>query len=109
MTLANAGHLAPYRNGTELEIESGLPLGIAAGTEYGETKLQLAAGDTLMFLSDGVVEAQNGAGELFGFVRTEALATKSADEIAQAAQAFGQSDDITVLTLAFMPVGATVY
>ncbi len=80
-----------------------------AGAEYEETKLQLAAGDSLTFLSDGVVEAQNAAGELFGFARTEALTTKRADEIAQAAQAFGQSDDITVLTLAFVPAGATVY
>jgi serine phosphatase RsbU (regulator of sigma subunit) len=62
----------------------------------------------LTFLSDGVVEAQNAAGELLGFARTEALATKRADEIAQAAQAYGQSDDITVLTLAFVPVDAAV-
>ncbi len=108
VTLANAGHLAPYLNGAELEVTSALPLGITVAAEYGETKLELAPGDTLMFLSDGVVEAQNAAGELFGFARTEALANKQAGEIARAAQAFGQSDDITVLTLAFAPVHAAV-
>jgi serine phosphatase RsbU (regulator of sigma subunit) len=76
--------------------------------EYTETTLQLAPGDSLTFLSDGVVEAQNAAGELFGFARTEALATKRAEEIANAAKAFGQADDITVLTLAFVPVPAAV-
>lgn len=101
LTLANAGHLAPYRNGAEVAVESGLPLGIAAGVEYTETTVRLEPGDSLMFLSDGVVEAQNAAGELFGFARTEAVATKGAEEIAHAAQAFGQTDDITVLTLRF--------
>lgn len=109
LTLANAGHLAPYRNGEEMPVESGLPLGIAAGVEYTEITLRLAQGDSLTFLSDGVVEAQNAAGELFGFARTEALATKRAEEIAHAAKAFGQADDITVLTLAFVPVPAALH
>jgi hypothetical protein len=47
---------------------------------------------------DGVIEAQNAAGELFGFERTAAISTQSAEPIAHAAQAFGQEDDITVLT-----------
>ena len=103
------GHSAPYRNGEEMPVESGLPLGIAAGVEYTEITLRLAQGDSLTFLSDGVVEAQNAAGELFGFARTEALATNGAEEIAHAAQAFGQADDITVLTLAFVPVPAALH
>ena len=98
--MANAGHLAPYRNGSELAVQSGLPLGLTRGIEYAEVSLRLAAGDRLTFLSDGVVEAQNASGELFGFERTRAISTESADEIARAAQTFGQIDDITVLTLA---------
>ena len=103
ITLANAGHLAPYRNGEEVSLHSGLPLGIAADTTYPESSLQLAPGDTLTFLSDGVVEARNPAGELFGFDRTRSISMQSADDIARAAQAFGQQDDITVLTLTFAP------
>ena len=61
----------------------------------------LAAGDTLTFLSDGVVEAQNASGELFGFERAQAIGTESAEPIAQAAHALGQRDDITVLTLQY--------
>ena len=98
--MANAGHLAPYRNGSEVAVESGLPLGLTTGIEYAEVSLRLATGDRLTFLSDGVVEAQNASGELFGFERTRAISTESANEIAHAAQAFGQIDDITVLTLA---------
>jgi len=101
VTLANAGHLSPYRNGEEIPLDSGLPLGIAPATEYTETTLKLVPGDTLTFLSDGVVEAQSPAGELFGFDRTCAISMQSAGQIAAAAQAFGQEDDITVLTLQY--------
>jgi hypothetical protein len=99
LKVANAGHLAPYCNGKEIDLENGLPLGIAADASFTESSLQLSPGDTLTFLSDGVVEARNPAGELFGFARTAALSTESAEKVAQAAQAFGQEDDITVLTL----------
>ena len=103
LTLANAGHLAPYRNGEEVPLDSGLPLGVTADTTYGESTLTLTPGDSLTFLSDGVVEAQFPCGELFGFDRTRAISTQSAEEIARAAQSFGQQDDITVLTLQFAP------
>jgi len=56
-------------------------------------------GERVTLITDGVVEAQNSVGELFGFERTAAMSTKTAEEIARAAQAFGQDDDITVLTL----------
>jgi len=100
ITLANAGHLSPYRRGVEVPLESGLPLGIVPGVQYGETACQLVPGDTLTLLSDGVVEARNSAGQLFGFESTRAISTQSAAAIASAAQAFGQEDDITVLTIA---------
>jgi hypothetical protein len=100
MLIANAGHLSPYRTGVELACDNGLPLGLAPGVEYVETTLQLTHGDQLTLLTDGVLEARNHAtGELYGFERTAAISTQSADHIAFAAQAFGQDDDITVLTL----------
>ena len=101
--LANAGHLAPYRNGSEVAVESGLPLGLAPRIDYSEVSSHLTAGDTMTFLSDGVVEARNKSGELFGFERTRAVSTGSGQQIAQAAQDFGQEDDITVLTLQYAP------
>jgi len=57
----------------------------------------------MLFVSDGIVEAQNERGELFGFERTAAISTQSAEAIARAAQQFGQEDDITVLTVTFAP------
>jgi len=101
--LSSAGHPAPYLNGEELQIGGGIPLGILSNTEYSETSVQLRAGQSLMFLSDGVLEATNSAGELFGFDRTAAIARHDAYQIAHAAKQFGQEDDITVLTLAFVP------
>ncbi|MGD0892644.1 MAG: PP2C family protein-serine/threonine phosphatase [Terracidiphilus sp.] len=102
--MANAGHLPPYLNGREVEIDCGLPLGVSLASGYAETHIELAAGDTLTLVSDGIAEAQNGEGELFGFERAAAISTQTAAEIAEAARAFGQEDDITVLRIDFAPV-----
>lgn len=99
VTIANAGHLSPYRDGREVALLPSLPLGVIAEAEYEATTFQLNRGDRLVFLSDGVVEAQNDAGELFGFERTQQVANESARYIAQTAKHFGQTDDITVLSL----------
>jgi hypothetical protein len=103
LLIANAGQLPPYRNGQEIEIPVGLPLGVEASVEYAESSFQLAPGDKLTFLSDGVVEARNAVGELFGFERTRQLSSRAAQQIADAAVQFGQQDDITVLTLSLAP------
>jgi len=58
----------------------------------------------LTLLSDGVVEARSASGELFGFERITAISHEPAEKVAQAARAFGQEDDITVLRVAFAPV-----
>lgn len=101
VTLANAGHLSPYWNGEEIALVPALPLGLSADMSYAERTIRLEPKDTLTLLSDGVVEAMNPAGQLFGFERTRDLSTQSAQSIAEAAQSFGQEDDITVLTLAW--------
>jgi hypothetical protein len=103
LTAANAGHLAPYLDGKELELDNGLPLGLAAESRYDEAAFTLEGSARLTLLTDGVVEARDTAGELFGFDRTRSHASHSAEAIAQAAQAFGQEDDITVLTLTHAP------
>jgi len=101
LTIANAGHIAPYLAGRELPLENGLPLGLSADTTYAESSFQLAPDEQLTLLTDGVIEARNKVGALFGFERSAALSNQSADAIANAAQVFGQDDDITVLTLSF--------
>ena len=101
LTIANAGHIAPYLAGRELEVNGGLPLGLAPGVAYAEDSFEIQGKDHLTLVTDGVVEARSKSGELLGFERTAALSVRSAEEIAQAAQAFGQDDDITVLTLTF--------
>jgi hypothetical protein len=103
MTAANAGHLVPYLGGNEVPLDSSLPLGLNGDSTYAETVLALPPGAQLTLLTDGVIEAQSPAKELFGFDRATALSTDAAEEIASAAQRFGQEDDITVLTLTFAP------
>ncbi len=97
--LANAGHLPPYLNGKELPMEGAVPLGMVSGAEFSVMRFQLAQGDTLMLMSDGVAEAQDRHGSLFGFerIRTMLQQAVTAEDIATAAQQFGQEDDISVL------------
>ena len=99
VTLADAGHPAPYVQGKEVSVESGMPLGLNPHATYAESTFRLAKGEQLTLLTDGVLEARNSVGELFGFERTAAIAGQSAESIAHSAQTFGQEDDITVLTL----------
>ncbi len=102
--LANAGHLPPYLNKQELAIEGALPLGVVPGNNFPVLQFKLAAGDSLMLMTDGVVEAQDATGQLFGFDRIAEMLHKgvAAAALATAAQNFGQEDDITVLTVARM-------
>jgi hypothetical protein len=93
-TLASAGHLNPYISSQdaaprEIHVAAGLPLGLAADSAYADAPLALAPGETITFLSDGVVEARNQRGELFGFERTCAVAARPADQIARTAEDFG--------------------
>jgi serine phosphatase RsbU (regulator of sigma subunit) len=99
VTLANAGHLSPYLDGEEIELPGALPLGIEGGGLYEARKVKLQPGNRLMFFSDGVVEAQNERGELYGFDRAKAISREPAETIAETAVQFGQADDITVVTI----------
>jgi len=97
MRIANAGHIPPYRNGVAMAIPGSLPLGIIAGAEYDVETVRLDAADRLTFVTDGVLEARNEAGELLGFARLAAISMLPPRAILQAAIAHGQDDDITVV------------
>jgi hypothetical protein len=99
LVLANAGHLPPYLNSQEVSLPGGLPLGVLPDANYQEVRLYLHPGDRILLMSDGVVEARQPSGELFGFDRVHNLSNQSAFYIADAAKEFGQDDDITVLTV----------
>jgi hypothetical protein len=101
VTLVNAGHLPPYLNGMPLDMEGALPLGIAEDAEPSILRFHLATGDRLVVISDGVAEAADSNGNLYGFDRAAQLlqSAGSAAEVAAAAQRFGQRDDISVIAL----------
>ena len=99
LLVASAGHPAPYWRGQEMEIEAGLPLGVVRDAVYQSQTFQIDPGGTITLVSDGVLEAANAQGELFGFDRTREISVKPAIEIANAAKAWGQNDDITVVTV----------
>jgi hypothetical protein len=101
VTLANAGHLPPYLNGREMPMEGSLPLGIVSDTQFPVMYFSLKMHDTLMLMSDGIAEAQNEHGLLFGFERIDKMLSSpiTAADLATAAQDFGQEDDILVLRI----------
>ena len=95
--LANAGHLAPYRDGLELSVPGSLPLGLSSDATYDEVQFRLHESETLMFITDGVLEARNPQRELYGFERVAALMTgrPTVQHVVDEACGFGQEDDIT--------------
>jgi serine phosphatase RsbU (regulator of sigma subunit) len=100
-TIASAGHPAPYINDTEAELPGALPLGIDPSTVYEESTLQIQPGDRCALYTDGLLEARSPSGEIFSFERLHELFARpvNAAQASDAAVAFGQDDDITVLTL----------
>jgi Stage II sporulation protein E (SpoIIE) len=107
LTMANAGHIAPYLDGRELPITNGLPLGLSASADYTESAFRIAESEQLTLMTDGVAEARARTGELLGFDRAATISTGTAESIANTAQAFGQEDDITVVTLTRIPLPAS--
>jgi len=106
-TLAAAGHLPPFLNDQEIDLPSALPLGLAPAIAYEERTIVLGTDDRLSLYTDGLLEARNPTGELYGFERLKVLfaASPTAAEATEAAVAFGQDDDITVLTLTRLAAG----
>jgi hypothetical protein len=109
-TVANAGHLPPFLNSGEMTLDPSLPLGIDPDAEYADQHFTLECGDRLMLHTDGVLEARSCKGELYGFGRLSALLADIPDakSIGDAARAFGQEDDITVVMIERLPSAETV-
>jgi serine phosphatase RsbU (regulator of sigma subunit)/predicted ester cyclase len=114
LSYANAGHDLPYlhrRNGEAEELRArGMPLGLMPGMNYEEMEIVLDAGEAALFYSDGLVEAHNPKGEMFGFPRLRALVAEHGEEISLGnilfeelysfvGEGWEQEDDITLLTL----------
>jgi sigma-B regulation protein RsbU (phosphoserine phosphatase) len=108
-TFANAGHPSPlYANGAaahEIEVERGLPLGIAQST-YADCQVYFARGSRLALFSDGVLEATDAQGTEYAENRVRALLNVKgicADHVLEDVQQFtgGQvlADDATVILL----------
>jgi len=113
----NAGHLYPYllRSGQppiSIELPS-LPLGVRAEIRTHTAEMNLEEGDTIVYLSDGIIEAQNEQQDPFGFDHLEALLTKTSDRspdavrdaileaVAQHSGTRPADDDRTVMVLRF--------
>jgi Stage II sporulation protein E (SpoIIE) len=105
--IASAGHLSPFINGIELPLPGACPLGLLGDTEYQETSFRLDINDHLVLYTDGLLEARNRTGELYGFDRLQTLFAQrpTAGQASREAISFGQDDDITVLTITRLPIG----
>jgi serine phosphatase RsbU (regulator of sigma subunit)/predicted ester cyclase len=110
---ANAGHDLPYlhRNGDAEELRArGMPLGLIPSMDYEEKEIALDAGVAALFYTDGLVEAHDSRGEMFGFPRLRALVAEHGEERSLetflleelerfTGEGWEQEDDITLLTL----------
>src|SRR5829696_4209990 len=113
LAYANAGHDVPYlhRNSAAEELRArGMPLGLMPGMSYEEKEIALDVGETALFYSDGLVEAHDPEGEMFGFPRLRALIAEHAEKesleealleelYSFVGEGWEQEDDITLLTL----------
>jgi serine phosphatase RsbU (regulator of sigma subunit)/ketosteroid isomerase-like protein len=114
LSYANAGHDLPYLSRVDRDAEElwarGMPLGLMPGMGYEEKEIVLEEGEAALFYSDGLVEAHDPKGEMFGFPRLRALVAKHAEESSLAeflmeelysfvGEGWEQEDDITLLTL----------
>ena len=113
----NAGHTSPYLlrsgGGRDLLKPTGIPFGIDPDRSYTIAETVLASGDTLFMFTDGITEAFNPAGDIFGEARLETVldrgggigATELVKKIIGATAEFAagaeQSDDITCLALVY--------
>jgi serine phosphatase RsbU (regulator of sigma subunit) len=113
---ANAGHDLPYvhrRGGDTEELRArGMPLGLMPGMGYEEKEVVLGKGESVLFYSDGLVEAHDPHGEMFGFPKLRRLVGEHnsiqqgsmVDSLMENLRSFtgegwNQEDDITLLTL----------
>ena len=113
LSYANAGHDLPYvrRGGGCEELRArGMPLGLMPGMSYEEKEIVLDAGEAALFYSDGLVEAHDPRGEMFGFPRLRALVAEHGEKGSLAdllleelysfvGEGWEQEDDITLLIL----------
>jgi serine phosphatase RsbU (regulator of sigma subunit)/predicted ester cyclase len=115
VSYANAGHDLPYvlrgSGGYCEELRArGMPLGLMPAMSYEEKETNLNSGEAALFYSDGLVEAHNPKGEIFGFPRLRALITEHGEKRSLGAslleelysfvgEGWEQEDDITLLTL----------
>jgi serine phosphatase RsbU (regulator of sigma subunit) len=113
LSYANAGHDLPYvwHNGECEELRArGMPLGLMPSMSYEEKEIDLDVGEGIFFYSDGLVEAHDPKGEMFGFPRLRALVAEHAEEgslgeslleelYSFVGEGWEQEDDITLLTL----------
>ena len=114
LTYANAGHNLPCCRHESLEMElraRGMPLGLMPGMSYEEKEMNVALGDNVLFYSDGLVEAHDPGGEMFGTPRlrkllaayptdAESLNSMLLKELERfTEEGWEQEDDITLLTL----------
>jgi predicted ester cyclase len=113
LSYANAGHDLPYlhRNGEAKELRArGMPLGLIPGMSYEEGEISLGEGGSVLFYSDGLVEAHDPKGEMFGFPRLRRLIAEHGEErmlvdflmgelSSFTGEGWQQEDDITLLTL----------
>ncbi len=121
LRFANAGHNLPIhlsREGVRELRATGMPLGLLPGMTYEESEAQLLPGEGLILYSDGLVEAHNVEGEMFGFPHLRQLLARKDNQYIRLREPVAQflmeelarhtgpdweqEDDVTIVTLEYL-------
>jgi len=111
----NAGHDAPFVEGTQIDCKSNLPIGVIPDLNYSDQEIEMAPGSILFLYTDGLTEAEDANHKLFGKERVAAVVSTFdgtprqlietvTDAVLQFVGETEQHDDLTLFALKYKTI-----
>ncbi len=115
LRFCNAGHDAPFVEGTQIDCKSNLPIGVIPDLNYSDQEIGMAPGSILFLYTDGLTEAEDANHKLFGKERVAAVVSTFdgtprqlietvTDAVLQFVGETEQHDDLTLFALKYKTI-----
>jgi sigma-B regulation protein RsbU (phosphoserine phosphatase) len=115
LRFCNAGHDAPFVEGTQIDCKSNLPIGVIPDLNYSDQEIEMAPGSILFLYTDGLTEAEDANHKLFGKERVAAVVSNFdgtprqlietvTDVVLQFVGEMEQHDDLTLFALKYKTI-----
>lgn len=115
LRFCNAGHDAPFVEGTQIDCKSNLPIGVIPDLNYSDQEIEMAPGSILFLYTDGLTEAEDANHKLFGKERVAAVVSTFdgtprqliemvTDVVLQFVGETEQHDDLTLFALKYKTI-----